>query len=115
MVIAEAGATVSYGRLHTLSEGALIAGLPAGYGDGLHRVCSNRLPVLAQGRRTQVLGRICMDMCMIDATDLPGLKPGDEVTLFGEGLPLEEAAELAGTITYELLCAVSSRVPRVYR
>jgi alanine racemase len=108
------GATVSYGRLRALPAGSRGAVLPAGYADGLPRICSDRLPVLAGARRSQVLGRICMDLCMIDATALPGLAPGDEITLFGENLPPEEAAGLAGTITYELLCAVSSRVPRVY-
>jgi alanine racemase len=111
----EAGETVGYGRARVLSAGTKVAAVPAGYADGLHRVCSNRLSVLVQGRRTQVLGRICMDMCMIDVTDFSGIGPGSEITIFGEGLPLDEAAELAGTITYELLCSVSPRVPRVYR
>jgi alanine racemase len=111
----EDGATVGYGRVHTLPAGAKVAAVPAGYADGLHRICSDCLPVLVRGRRTQVIGRICMDMCMIDVTGFPGIEPGSEITFFGEGLPLEEAAGLASTITYELLCAVSPRVPRVYR
>ena len=81
--------------------------------DGLPRLCSDRLEVLIRGQRAPIVGRVCMDMCMADATGL-GTAPGDEVELFGEHLPVEDTAALAGTIQYELLCAVSPRVPREY-
>ena len=87
--------------------------LTVGYADGLPRLCSDRLEVLIRGQRAPIVGRVCMDMCMADATGL-GAATGDEVELFGEHLPVEDAAALAGTIQYELLCAVSPRVPREY-
>ena len=108
-----AGTPVSYGCTHVLERDVRLAVLTAGYADGLPRTCSDRLEVWAAGRRAKVAGRICMDMCMADVTGLD-LRSGDAVELFGEHLPVEEAAALAGTIQYELLCAVSPRVPREY-
>ena len=109
-----AGTPVSYGRTHTLDRPSRLAVLPAGYADGLPRICSDRLEVCIHGARVPIVGRICMDMCMADVTGLPGVRPGDEAEIFGDRLPAEEAAALAGTIQYELLCAVAPRVPRVY-
>ena len=108
-----AGTPVSYGCTHVLERDTRLAALTAGYADGLPRVCSDRLEVWLQGRRVPVAGRICMDMCMADVTGLD-VRPGDEVEIFGRHLPVEEVAALAGTIQYELLCAVSPRVPREY-
>ncbi|MEQ2455732.1 alanine racemase [Flavonifractor hominis] len=108
-----AGTAVSYGCTHVLERETKLAALTIGYADGLPRVCSDRLEVLIHGRRVPVVGRICMDMCMADVTGLE-VCPGDEVEVFGSGLPVEEAAELAGTIQYELLCSVSPRVHREY-
>ena len=108
-----AGTCVSYGCTHTLSRDSRLAVLPIGYADGLNRLCSDRLEVSVGGRRARVLGRICMDLCIIDVTDLPDTVQGDVVTVYGEELPIEEAAALVGTIQYELLCAVSRRVPRI--
>ena len=108
-----AGTPVSYGCTHVLQRDTRLAALTAGYADGLPRVCSDRLEVWLQGRRIPVVGRICMDMCMADVTGLD-VHPGDEAEIFGRHLPAEEAAALAGTIQYELLCAVSPRVPREY-
>lgn len=88
--------------------------LPIGYADGLERLLSNRGEVLVNGRRAPILGRVCMDLCMVDVTDLPDVHVGDEVTVFGPELPLEEKADTVGTIQYELLCGVAPRVPRVY-
>lgn len=114
-----AGTPVSYGCTRVLERDSQVAVLPIGYADGLHRICSDRLPVLLRGRRTRVLGRICMDMCMIDVTEIPGARPGDVATLFGRDgsafLPVEEMAELAGTISYEIICSPAGRVPRVYK
>jgi len=115
----EPGDTISYGRTFTVTANMRIAVLPIGYADGLHRVLSNKMEVLIHGRRARQVGRICMDMCMIDITDIPGCVPGDVVTIFGADgdafLPVEEQAEKAGTISYEMVCAVSKRVPRVYK
>lgn len=108
-----AGTPVSYGCTHVLERDAELAALTVGYADGLPRLCSDQLEVLIRGQRAPIVGRVCMDMCMADATGL-GAAPGDEVELFGEHLPVEDAAALAGTIQYELLCAVSPRVPREY-
>ena len=109
-----AGTPVSYGCTHVLARDSIIATLPIGYGDGLFRVLSDRWKVRVRGRLAPLVGRVCMDMCMIDVTDIPGVTAGDEVEVFGGTVPVEDAAALAGTIQYELLCHVSPRVPRVY-
>ncbi len=108
-----AGAKVSYGCTATLERPSRLAVLPVGYGDGLPRVLSNQLKVRIQGKLCPIVGRICMDMCMVDVTDLPQVKAGDVADIYGEGLT-DEAARLADTIPYELLCHVTSRVPRIY-
>jgi alanine racemase len=114
------GTPVSYGRTFVTKRESVIATLPVGYADGYSRKLGNRGEVLARGRRLPIVGRVCMDLTMIDATDVsPGLEPGEEVVLFGEQegarIPVEEVAGWAETIDYEVLCAVSRRVPRVYR
>ena len=109
-----AGATISYGCTRTLTRDSRVAVLPIGYGDGLSRLLSDRTDVVLGGKRAPVLGRICMDMCMVDVTDLPHVQAGDVATVFGTDKPLEETAQLLGTITYELLCDLSGRVKRVY-
>ncbi len=106
--------SVSYGRTYFTDRPQRIAVLSVGYADGLHRALSNKLVVRTPYGEAKQVGRICMDMCMIDATDLPDLKPGDEVEIFGENVLCETLAQQSGTISYELLCAVSKRVPRVY-
>ena len=108
-----AGTPVSYGCTHVLDRETKLAALTIGYADGLPRLCSDKLEVLIGGQRAPVVGRICMDMCMADVTGLD-VAPGDEVEVFGENLPIEDVAALAGTIQYELLCAVSPRVHRAY-
>ena len=114
-----AGTCVSYGRTCTLQRDSLLAVVPIGYADGLPRLCSNGLEMLVRGQRAPIVGRVCMDMCMVDVTDIPGVQPGDVATVYGsdgdETVTVEAAAERAGTIQYELLCAVSERVPRVYQ
>lgn len=109
-----AGTAVSYGGTWTAARTSRIAILPVGYADGYLRHLSNRGQVLVNGRRAPVAGRVCMDFTMIDVTDLPEAKLGDRVTLWGPELRAEEVAEWAGTISYELFCAVGPRVPRVY-
>ena len=108
------GTSVSYGRTYFTERESRIAVLPIGYADGLHRTLSNRMEVLTPYGRAKQVGRICMDMCMIDVTNLPEVKSGDEVEIFGKNVLCAEDAAACGTIPYELLCAVSKRVPRHY-
>ncbi len=112
------GDTVSYGRTWRAERDTTLAVIPAGYADGLQRSLSGKLSVQLRGKRVPQVGRICMDMCMLDVTDVPGVRPGDEVTIFGTGRDggptAKELADLAGTIPYELLCGISLRVPRLY-
>jgi len=111
------GDSVSYGRTFIAEKPMRLAVVPIGYADGLHRVLSGKMDVLIRGTRARQVGRICMDMCMVDVTHIPDCRVGDVVTIFGRDgdafLPVEEQAEKAGTISYELVCAVSPRVPRV--
>lgn len=112
-----AGASISYGATWTAPRPSRIATLPVGYADGYWRAYSNRAQVLVRGRRAPVVGRVCMDMCMVDVTDVPGAAVGDEVVLIGrqegEAISASELAKIAGTIHYEVLCGVGARVPRV--
>lgn len=109
-----AGTPVSYGCTHTLNRPTRLAALAIGYGDGLPRLCSDKLKVWVRGAYAPVVGRICMDQCMVDVTDIEGVTVGDEVEVYGSHVPVENAASLANTIQYELLCNVSGRVPWVY-
>ena len=109
----EPGDTVSYGRTFTVEKPSRIAVLPIGYADGLHRTLSGKLRVDIGGKRAPQVGRICMDMCMVDVTGLD-VRTGDIAEIFGKSVPAGEVAALCDTIHYELLCAVSPRVPRVY-
>lgn len=110
----EPGDTISYGRTFTVEKSSKMAVLPIGYADGLHRVLSNKLRVMINGQTVPQVGRICMDMCMADVTGLD-VKPGDEAEIFGLHMPIDDVADAAGTIHYEITCAVSPRVPRVYK
>ena len=106
---------ISYGRTETAGRGGgRIAILPIGYADGLHRALSNEGYVRLDGECRPIMGRICMDMCMIGLNEAADVRPGDVAEVFGEHLPIEWQAETAGTISYELLCAVAPRVPRIY-
>lgn len=112
------GDSVSYGRTWRAARPSLIGLVMCGYADGLPRSLSNRGNVLVRGQRVPIVGRICMDMCMVDVTDVPGVAVGDEVVLIGcqgeEEITADEVAELAGTISYEILCGITPRVPRLY-
>ncbi|ETP72304.1 alanine racemase [Lachnospiraceae bacterium JC7] len=108
------GTKISYGGLYTTEKKTRIGVVPYGYADGFLRSLSNRYSVLTEDGPAPVRGRICMDMCMIDLTDKPDVVIGSEVEIFGEHNPIEKMAEMAGTIPYELVCAVSKRVHRVY-
>ncbi len=107
------GTFVSYGCTAQLERDSRLAVVPIGYGDGYPRSLSNRMAIKIHGAECPVVGRVCMDMCMADVTDVPGVQAGDTAVVY-DGPLLERAARLAGTIPYELLCAVSPRVPRVY-
>ncbi len=107
---------VSYGCTQKMgAEGGRVAVLPVGYADGLHRVLSGQGTVLVNGKPRPILGRVCMDMCMVALQPEDQVQVGDEVELFGLHQRVEDMAQLAGTIPYELLCAVSPRVPRLYQ
>jgi alanine racemase len=112
------GAAVSYGRTFRAERPIRAAIVAAGYGDGYPRALSGKAHVLIGGRPAPILGVVCMDMLVADVSDVPEVKAGDPVVLFGEGqgsaLPVSELAGLVGTIPYELICAVGKRVPRVY-
>ncbi|HBQ28403.1 alanine racemase [Peptococcaceae bacterium SCADC1_2_3] len=113
-----AGFKVSYGSTWSTPKPTVIATLPVGYADGYSRLLSSKGQVLIHGQRASVVGRVCMDMCMVDVGHIPDVYPGEEAVLFGtqEGtfLPVEEVASLMGTINYEVVCMVNDRVPRVY-
>lgn len=114
----EAGQSVSYGRKFIANAKTKIASLPIGYADGYTRLLSGKAEALVNGKRVPVVGRICMDQCMIDVTRIEDVKVGDEVVLFGgqkDGfISIDEIAEKLGTINYEVVCMISRRVPRVY-
>ena len=110
----EAGTDVSYGRLYTTPRTTRMGVVPYGYADGFFRCLSGKCAFAAKGGDAPQRGRICMDMSMVDLTDLPEVQVGDELEVFGVHHPVGELAALANTIPYELTCAVSRRVPRVY-
>jgi alanine racemase len=113
-----AGIPISYGRTFVTKRESLIATIPIGYADGYSRGLSNKAEALVRGVRASVAGRVCMDMCMLDVTDVPGVCEGDEVVLIGkqgnERITADDIAVKTGTIAYEVLCDIGSRVPRVY-
>lgn len=113
-----AGFPVSYGRTFVTRRESLIATIPIGYADGYSRSLSNIGEALVRGVRVKVAGRVCMDMTMLDVTDVPGVSEWDEVVLIGrqgnERITADEIGSKIGTIPYEVLCGISSRVPRVY-
>ena len=109
-----AGTKVSYGGTYTTTRKTRMGVLPYGYADGFMRSLSNKAIVMTSQGPARQCGRICMDMSMIDLTDKPDVSVGSEVEIFGKENPVETLAEAAGIIPYELVCAVSKRVPRVY-
>ncbi|HHX76888.1 MAG TPA: alanine racemase [Firmicutes bacterium] len=113
-----AGTPLSYGSTFVATEKARIATVPFGYADGYNRLLSNRGEVLVRGQRAPVVGKICMDQFLIRVDHIGGVEEGDEVVIYGtqgrEEISVEEVAETLGTISYEVLCNISKRVPRVY-
>jgi alanine racemase len=113
------GGTVSYGCTYIAPRDILVATLPVGYADGYNRLLSNRGEVLIRAQRAPVIGQVCMDMVMVDVTDVSGVGEGEEVVLLGrqgDGTLFADAwGARLGTIPYEVLCNISKRVPRSYR
>ena len=110
--------SISYGQTFVTERESLIATLPIGYADGYPRLLSNRGQVLIGGQRAPVAGRVCMDLTMIDVTDIRNVKQGDEVVLLGRQgdaeISADEIAAWANTISYEILTSISARVPRIH-
>lgn len=109
---------VSYGRIFKTTRESIIATIPVGYADGFARRLTGRGRVLIRGRHAPVVGRVCMDQCMIDVTGIEEVSVGDEVVIFGSQgqnrISVEEIAGMMGTINYEVVCIVGKRIPRVY-
>ena len=112
------GEYIGYGRKFKTARESLIATLPIGYADGYTRLLFGKAKVIVNGKFAPVAGRICMDQCMIDVTEIGNVKAGDEAILMGSENNLkfdaDDIADLLGTINYEVLCAISKRIPRVY-
>lgn len=112
------GDAVSYGRTYSLKRDTVVATIPIGYADGFSRALSDRAHVLVNGRRAPVVGRVCMDQCLVDIGDAGDVRLGDTVTLIGsdngESIHAEEVATWAGSIPHEVLCTIGKRVQRVY-
>jgi len=113
------GSRISYGGTFVTRRESLIATLPIGYADGYRRHLSNRGQVLIRGRRAPVVGKVCMDFIMVDVTDIPNVSVGDRVILMGgqgkDKITAEEIAEKINSISYEVLCSIGKRVPRIYK
>lgn len=114
----DAGTTVSYGRTFTASRKTKLALIACGYADGFNRRLSGKWSVEINGQYAPVCGRICMDQTLVDVTDIPNVTVGDVATVYSadvaDACSLERAADIIGTINYELLCAIGTRVPRIY-
>lgn len=112
------GTSVGYGGTYTARSDVRVATIPVGYADGYMRTLSNRGYVLIKGMKAPVIGRVCMDQFMVDVSDIPDVKVGDEAVLIGrsgnEVITMEEISELAGSFNYEFACDISKRVPRRY-
>jgi alanine racemase len=112
------GTSVSYGQTYVTKRESLIATLPVGYADGYPRLLSNRGEALVRGQRAPIAGRVCMDLTMIDVTDIRNVRQGDEVVLLGHQggaeITADEFAAWANTISYEILTSIGTRVPRIH-
>lgn len=111
----KAGETVSYNRKGKLFRDSKIAVVRIGYADGMNRKLGNGIgSVFIKNKLAPIVGNVCMDMTMVDVTDIPGVKENDEVEVFGKNIPVEKLAEQVGTIPYEIMTSISQRVKRVY-
>jgi len=113
-----AGTSISYGQTFVTKRESVIATLPVGYADGYQRILSNRGEVLVRGKRAPVAGRVCMDLTMLDVTDIRNVQQGDEVVLLGRQgdaeITADEMAAWANTISYEIFTSIGARVPRIH-
>jgi alanine racemase len=109
---------VSYGGIWTSSTTTSIATMPIGYADGFPRILSNNYQILVNGKRANIIGRVCMDQCLADISNIENVTEGQTVTIFGEEnnefIPIEEIAEITNTINYEVACLIGKRVPRFF-
>ncbi len=114
----EPGDVVGYGRTYHVTKSMRVATLPVGYGDGYNHRLSNQGNVIIRGKKAPIIGRVCMDLCFVDVTDITNISVGDEVILYGtqgkETIRIESVAKQLNTIPYEVTCSVSKRVPRIY-
>ncbi len=110
----KAGENVGYAGMFRADKAMRIGTVACGYADGYPRHASTGTPILVNGQRSRTLGRVSMDMLSVDLSELPDADIGSRVTLWGAGLPVEEVARAAGTISYELMCALTARVPVKY-
>jgi alanine racemase len=112
------GFKVSYGGTHETQRPTTIATVPVGYADGLNRQLSNRGQMLVHGQRVPIIGRVCMDLTMLDVGGIENVQIGDEVVIFGqqgnETLSVDEMAALLNTINYEIVSTITARIPRIY-
>jgi len=112
------GFSVSYGMTYKTKEKTVIATIPAGYGDGISRLLSGSGYMLVRGQKAPILGRVCMDLIMLDVGKIPGVKPGDEVVIIGRqqgrAISADDLASLIDTINYEIVTSISERVTRIY-
>ena len=114
----EAGVEIGYGGTYTTTKETTVATIPVGYADGYSRALSNRGRVLIKGKSFPIIGRVCMDQFMVDISELPEIRQGDEVTLVGrdggEYISIEEVADMSYSFNYEFVCDIGKRIPRVY-
>ena len=114
----EAGRYVGYNGTYVTPRDMTVATIPVGYADGYPWCLSNRGKVIIHGRFAPIIGRVCMDLMMVDVSDIPDVREGDSVTLIGTdgdcSLSVEDVAAMANSFSYEMLCSVARRVPRVY-
>ena len=109
------GTKVSYGGVYRTEKEIVLGTIPAGYADGYTRLLTGKGEIVVKGKKAKILGKICMDQCMADISDIPGIKKGDELILMGPGESADDIAKKLGTINYEVVCMISSRVPRMYK
>lgn len=112
------GQTISYNRTYCCQQDTRVATVPIGYADGYSRLLSNRTQAVVRGKLVPLVGNVCMDMCMFDVSGVGEVKEGDEVILFGrpeDGVTADDLAQTMGTINYEVVSALGSRVPRIYK
>ena len=111
----EANTSIGYSRSYITDRKTKVATIPIGYADGLRRALSNKGEVVIRGKRVPIIGSVCMDSFMVDVTDVEDVSAGDEVYVWdNENITVDEIAKICGTINYEIICTISSRVPRIF-